>query len=305
VSAPGATTTHPVGWEQAHGRAHLLVRHVTELQYDAPVEEAHTEVRKAPVDTGLQRVLTHKVEVEPAAILGSYRDYFGNTVHHFDLLEPHESLRIVAESVVETSHAVACGPESEPDPRTWRERHAEFLHVSPCVPELPEYASIDHGVIPGLDADVFLGALEDLGATMVHDFRYEPGITGVESSPAELFAKGGGVCQDFAHVAIGVLRRSGVPARYASGYVYDPASASSGSTLRGAAASHAWVQARHPDLGWVGLDPTNDKLVDWQYVRVAVGRDYGDVRPVRGVFRGEGGQRLSVAVEVTRLAGSE
>jgi len=109
------------------------------------------------------------------------------------------------------------------------------------------------------------------------------------------------VCQDFSHVTLGVLRRAGVPARYASGYLYDPATDPAQSTLRGAAASHAWVQAWHPELGWAGLDPTNDKLVDWQHVRVAVGRDYGDVRPVRGIFRGEGEQSISVSVEVTRL----
>jgi len=288
--------------ESACEKVLLLVRHTTTLAYSGSAQEAHTETRKTPGPTGLQRVVTTKVEVEPEGLLRRHRDYFGNLVHHFDLLEPHVALRIAAESVVETTDAVACGPESPGDPRPRRERWAEFLHPSPRVPDLPEYARIPHRVSPDLPAGEFLAALEELGAVLERDFRYEPGATGVDSDPAEFFEKRAGVCQDFAHATLGILRRAGVPARYTSGYIYDPERDPARSTLRGAAASHAWVQAWHPDLGWVGLDPTNDKLVDWQYVRVAVGRDYGDVQPVRGVFRGGGEQQLSVAVEVTRLA---
>ena len=105
--------------------------------------------------------------------------------------------------------------------------------------------------------------------------------------------------------SLGVLRAAGVPARYASGYVYDPATddrRGESIPVRGSTASHAWVQAWHPELGWVGADPTNRKLVDWQYVRVAVGRDYRDVQPLRGVFQGHPGQHLEVRVEITRLA---
>ena len=300
------TATRPVGWEQAPERAHLMVRHVTELYYAAPAEEAHSEVRKSPVDTGLQRVVTSKVDVEPQTLMRKHRDYFGNVVHHFDLIDPHSALCITAESVVETAHAVACGPESdsgEADPRPWEERWAEFLHPSPFVPDLPHYETIRHEVSTSLEGEAFLTALEELGATLKNGFRYDPGLTEVDSSPAEFFEKGGGVCQDFAHATLGVLRRARVPARYASGYLYDPAKDPGKSILRGAAASHAWVQAWHPELGWVGLDPTNDKLVDWQYVRTAIGRDYRDVRPVHGIFRGEGEQSLSVFVEVTRLDG--
>jgi transglutaminase-like putative cysteine protease len=209
--------------------------------------------------------------------------------------------RITAESVVETAHAVACGPKAAADPRAWRERWAEYLHASSFVPDLPEYASIPHEVTSELPADEFLAALQELSATLKRDFRYVTGTTDVNSGPDVFFEKGGGVCQDFSHATLGILRLAGVPSRYASGYLYDPASAGAASDLRGAAASHAWVQAWHPEIGWVGLDPTNDKLVDWQYVRIAIGRDYGDVRPMRGVFRGETEQRHSVSVEVTRL----
>lgn len=282
-------------------RVHLSVRHVTELMYGGEASEAHSEVRKTPVDTGLQRVVTTRIDVQPSAVLKRHEDYYGNVVHHFDLLEAHGALCIAAESVVETSDAVACGPGDGEDARSGAERWAEFLHPSTFVPDLAEYGGIAHGVAPGLDGEAFLAALEDLGATLKRDFRYDPDTTEVDSTPAVFFEQGGGVCQDFAHATLGILRRARVPARYASGYLYDPAVEGDPSALRGAAASHAWVQAWHPELGWVGLDPTNDKLVDWQYVRVAVGRDYGDVRPLRGVFRGPGEQVLSVSVEVTRL----
>lgn len=299
-------------------KANLLVRHVTELSYGGDVIEEHSEIRKCPIDTGLQRVVMSKLEVEPQAVLNEHRDYFGNRVHHLDVFEPHSRLRIVAESVVETSHAIACGPESAPDDRPWQERWAEYLAPSPFVPDLPHYGSIAHGVQLELPVDQFAAALEEMGGQLKDRFRYDPTLTEVDSSPEVFFEKGGGVCQDFTHVAIGVLRRAGIPARYASGYLYDPSLDPSGFagnspnpalitadrdfTLMGTAASHAWVQAWHPELGWVGLDPTNDKLVDWQYVRVAIGRDYGDVRPVRGVYRGSPTQRLDVSVDVHRLA---
>ena len=287
-------------WD-AGDKAMLLVSHATHLQYAAPVVEAHSEVRKTPVDTGLQRVLTHKLDVEPAAPLHSEHDYFGNHVQHFNLLEPHEGLVIRAESVVETTDAVCCGPSQPPDGRPWRQRVAEFLHWSPAVPALPHYDEIAHGVDPELEPDAFVGALQELGATFQERFRYDPNATDVHSSPEVLFEKGGGVCQDLAHAMIGVLRRGGVASRYVSGYVYDPIDSEEGDNVRGASASHAWVQVWHPRMGWVGLDPTNDKLVDWQYVRVAVGRDYTDVQPLRGVFVGADAQWLQVEVNVKRI----
>ena len=287
-------------WD-ARDKAMLLVHHRTRLSYAEPVVEAYTELRKTPVDTGLQRVVTHKLEVAPASELHSHVDYFGSVVHHFNLLEPHDRLEITAEAVVETTDAVCCGPSPPPDARPWQERLAEYLHWSPAVPNLAEYAEIENPVQPGIAPQAFLDGLEALGATFQQRFRYDPEATDVHSGPEVLFEKGGGVCQDLAHAMLGVLRRAGVPCRYVSGYVYDPVGDDDGVHLRGAGASHAWVQAHHPELGWVGIDPTNDKLVDWQYVRVAAGRDYTDVQPLRGVFVGPREQRLDVEVEVSRI----
>jgi len=286
---------------QARDKALLWVRHSTRLSYGEPVVEARSEVRKTPVDTGLQRVVTTKLEVDPGVVVRAHTDYFGSAVRRFNILEPHSSVEVVSESVVETSDAVCCGPEAAPDPRPWGQRLAEFLHASPRVPPLDAYAEIPSRVSPELGPEEFLEALQDLGATFRKRFRHDTTLTNVHSSPAELFDKGGGVCQDFAHAMLGVLRRARVPARYASGYIYDASPEEGGTHVEGAAASHAWVQAWHPELGWVGIDPTNNKLVDWQYVRVAVGRDYTDVQPMRGVFVGASEQELFVEVKVKRV----
>jgi transglutaminase-like putative cysteine protease len=287
-------------WD-AKGKALMMVSHVTRLSYSEPVVEAHSEVRKSPVDTGLQRVVTHKVEIDPPARVGRYQDSFGSDVRYFNLLEPHDGVEIRATSVVETTDAICCGPSYDLDTRSWTEKLTEYIQWSASVPLLPEYQEIPNRVEEGLSGEDFVAALSDLGATFRSRFRYDPDATDVHSSPAELLAKGGGVCQDLTHAMLGVLRLSSVPCRYVSGYLFDPATERGGESIRGAAASHAWVQAWHRDLGWIGIDPTNNKLVDWQYVRVAVGRDYSDVQPVRGVFLGTARQSLGVEVEVKRI----
>ena len=287
-------------WD-ARDKALLMVSHVTRLSYAEPVVEAHSEIRKLPVDTGLQRVVTKSLEVSPTARVNEYVDYFGSHVHYFNLLEPHDFVEIRGSSVVETTDAICCGPKQEKDPRPWIEKLAEYVDWSPAVPMLPEYQDVPNRVDSGLDGDDFIAALQQLGSTFKSMFRYDPGATDVSSSPEVLFTKGGGVCQDLAHAMIGVLRLAAVPCRYVSGYLYDPANDEEGDRLQGAEASHAWVQVWHHELGWVGIDPTNDKLVDWQYVRVAAGRDYGDVQPLRGVFLGAPEQSLEVEVQVRRI----
>lgn len=280
-----------------------MVRHRTCLAYSEPVCEGHSEARKTPVPTGLQRVITTKLTVEPTVKTSEYRDWFGNVVHHFNVLGPHAAVAVLSECVVETTDAICCGPESAPDSRPWQQRWAEFLHPSPAVPLLEDYASLPNEVRVDLSAERFVDALAGLASEFPRRFEYDTRSTDVHSSPADLFHRGGGVCQDFAHAMLGVLRRAGVPARYASGYVYDGEEDEDARRVKGAGASHAWVQAWHPELGWVGVDPTNDRLVDWQYVRIGVGRDYTDVRPLQGVFTGRAEQELEVDVQVSRLDG--
>ena len=287
-------------WD-AKGKALLMVSHSTLLSYSEPVVESHSEVRKVPVDTGLQRVVTNSIDISPAALIDDYIDYFGTHVHHFNILEPHENVEIVANSVVETTDAICCGTDAATNQQVWEYLIPEYLSWSPAVPRLDEYQEVPNQVHSGMDGDEFTDALKELGSTFRSLFRYDPDVTDVNSSPDVLFEKGGGVCQDFTHAMLGVLRLASVPCRYVSGYVYDPADGAEEKRIRGGAASHAWVQTWHPDLGWVGIDPTNDKLVDWQYVRVAAGRDYTDVQPLRGVFVGAPEQKVDVKVRVTRI----
>lgn len=278
----------------------LRVSHKTEIHYSEPVTDSQVELRMSPIDTGLQRVLSHTLSVSPATRIRMHRDHFGNQVAHFNLLEPHDTLEMMAISEVETTNAVSCGPESAPDPRPYTERCQEFLLWSPGVPELTEYGSLDIPFAIDMEMDdiEFGHALYQMACYFFENFRYDPDVTHVHSSPKDLFEHGGGVCQDMAHAMIGVLRYHGIPSRYVSGYIFDPANDQIGEHLRGAAATHAWVQAWHEGYGWMGVDPTNRKLVDWQYVRTAIGRDYFDVPPNRGIFRGMAKQSVNVEVHI-------
>lgn len=277
----------------------LAVGHRTHLSYSDPVSLSHNEIRMSPIDIGLQRVLSHTITVDPEVPLSSHRDHFGNLVHYFNILEPHDALDIVASSIVETTNAISSGAESAPDPRPFDERWAEFLSWSPGVPPLTEYESVPHnGISMGMNEVEFGQALVELARYFYRSFRYDPDVTHVHSSPKELFEHGGGVCQDMAHAMIGVLRQIRVPARYISGYIFEPRKDQVGEHLRGAPATHAWVQVWHEGHGWMGIDPTNNKLVDWQYVRTAIGRDYFDVQPLKGVFAGQVEQTLDVSVHV-------
>lgn len=278
----------------------LEVTHSTRFTYSQAVSQSHNELRMSPADTALQKVLSHNITVSPEAELSCHSDHFGNLVHHFNILEPHDYLDITAQSRVQTTNAISCGPESSPDPRPYSERWVEYLSWSPGVPNLPEYATVSAGreISMAMDEEAFAESLYEMARYFFRSFRYDPDVTHVHSSPKELFANGGGVCQDMAHAMIGVLRKAGVPARYVSGYIFEPGKGDMGQHLRGSSATHAWVQAWHEGHGWVGIDPTNDKLVDWQYVRTAFGRDYFDVQPLRGVFVGGVEQTLAVDVHV-------
>jgi len=286
-----------------NGHARLHVRHLTRFDYSGPVVLTHNDTRITPMETGLQRVLDARIQVSPECPVGMHRDHFGNIVHHFNIATELEWLEITSEATVETTHAICCGPESEPDPRPYQQHWAEFLAWSAGVPELTEYSTVPHAheIRMQMSEDEFEAALVDVATYFFNTFRYDPDVTHVHSSPRELFEHGGGVCQDMAHALIGVLRTAGIPARYVSGYIYDPLGDKEGVHLRGASASHAWVQAWHDHFGWVGVDPTNDKLVDWQYIRTAIGRDYFDVQPVRGLFLGDVQQHMHVEVKVSRV----
>src|SRR3989339_941073 len=272
----------------------LQFTHRTRIDYDKPVVQGHSEIRKTPIKTGLQKPIETSLKVSPEVKVKGFFDHFKNQIFYFDILEPHRHIDIVSSGLVETTNGVCCGREGSKDERYIPVLVSEYTGWSPAVPKLMEYETIPNKVDTKMNQTEFEGALKELAGHFFYSFRYDPDVTHVFSNAKELFTHGGGVCQDMAHAMIGVLRLAGIPARYVSGYIYDPKKGEQGAHLRGASATHAWVQAWHKEAGWIGADPTNNKLVDWQYIRTAIGRDYFDVPPLRGTFVGSANQRVTV-----------
>lgn len=285
-------------------RYHLV--HVTEFHYDAPVSESYNEVRLRPIQDEKQSCLSFRLSTAPNSIATAYQDSFNNWVHQFSVLQEHRTLRVEAESVVLAHEAVTNGSESmglkEFDIE--RDRRAEdfFEYVAPTdyVPHLAQIRELSEEAESNSGGTV--GGFVHAASDLIHErFRYVQGATHVHSSVEDAISLGAGVCQDFAHLLLAVVRARGVPARYVSGYLVPPAAAEKGTSVEeviGGQASHAWVEVNLPGSGWTALDPTLGAPVGLRHVRLAYGRDYGDVAPVRGVYKGHAGQRLSVDVRV-------
>jgi len=292
-------------------RYHLT--HVTEFQYDGAVSESYNEVRLRPIHDDRQSCLSFRLVTSPNSNVTAYHDAFGNWVHQFNVFAEHHRLTVHSESVVlahdAPSNGVASMSLSEFDStgRELCEEYFDFIAPTTYVPHLPQLAELVEAASRESGGSVvgFVRASSDL----IHQrFRYVKGATHVNSSVADSLSLGAGVCQDFAHLMLGVVRRRGLPARYVSGYlVPEPKNhgAASPEEVVGGQASHAWVEVFLPGTGWMGFDPTLGKPAGLRHVRVAYGRDYGDVPPVRGVYKGHAGQRLSVDVRVRPAVDSE
>jgi transglutaminase-like putative cysteine protease len=261
----------------------LRVEHTTEFRYDEPIVEAYTELRLRPLEGGGQHCSSFRLVTDPAGVrLREYRDHFGNDVHHFDVLESHERLAVTAVSEVMTPEWFT-GDRRQPTPL---ELH-DFLHPTGYTPFAGAVTDLAKGHADGGGG---FERASRLMAAVREALVYEPGATDVQTRADEVLALGRGVCQDFAHVMLAACRCVGIAARYVSGYLYDP-------TLEGDnAASHAWVDIWDEERGWIALDPTHDRGQTESYVRVAVGRDYADVPPTRGVYTGAAKETLSVRV---------
>jgi transglutaminase-like putative cysteine protease len=284
-------------------RYHLL--HVTDFIYDGPVTESYNEVRLRPMHDDNQSCLSFRLTTNPASPAFSYRDSLGNWVHQVNILPVHTRLRVQAESVVLT-HDISTVTswmtldELEKRSEELQEEFYDMLAPSKYVPHLDEL----HLLIAMAESrcDGTVAGFVQSAASMIHGrFKYVKGATHVNSSIADSLKLGAGVCQDFAHLLLGVLRKRGIPARYVSGYLVahnkDNPVAKQEEVI-GGQASHAWAEAYLPDSDWMPLDPTLGKPVGMRHVRIAYGRDYSDVAPVRGVYKGHAGQRLSVDVSV-------
>ncbi len=273
----------------------LEIQHETRLRYATPVAEWLAEMRVEPVSDADQSCQTFFLGVSQPTPVHRYTDGFGNRVHHFNLLAPHLELRLVAASVVEThpvAKDLAASAATLPlDPDSLPIETLDFVSFRGPVRRTARLDPVLDQLRPPAGARV-ADVAEVVMAYIHANFTYAKAVTNASSPIDDVLTKGKGVCQDFAHLMIAVLRAFGVPARYVSGYVHRPNKESQ---------SHAWCEAWVPDAGWVGLDPTNGKPVDDHFVKVAIGRDYTDVPPNRGVYRGVGGESISVRVETREL----
>jgi transglutaminase-like putative cysteine protease len=278
----------------------LKVRHMTTYAYSGVVHASYNEARISPLDTPSQFTLEHRVEVHPAANLFRYRDYWGSRVHCFDLHHPHTELSVVGTSLVETAQRTPVLDETVAweaiDAPGLTDRFFEYLSDTRTTAADDAIADAARELRAAPTPAV---ALARLGEWLRGRVEYETGTTSVSTTAAEVLRAGRGVCQDYAHLGIAVLRAAGIPARYASGYLYpDELGGEVGATHRGE--SHAWLEAWVGD--WHPLDPTSGSPVAERHVLVARGRDYSDVAPLKGVYHGGPSHSLDVAVELTRVA---
>ena len=276
----------------------MRVIHATGYAYKSPVTASFNEARLTPRSDSRQNVVLNRVETVPATRSYRYVDYWGTAVTTFDLHAPHTELEVTSSSIVETDKG-----ELPEEKFSWEELHSaavidrydEYLTPTHFTPASRRLTRVGERIAKYNEPQEAI--IE--AANWVHtELSYVPGTTGVHTTGLDALREGKGVCQDFAHLTLILLRSMGIPSRYVSGYLHPNAEANVGDTIDGQ--SHAWIQAWTG--GWWNYDPTNDKEINEQYISVGVGRDYHDVTPLKGIYSGEGSTDLDVVVEITRLA---
>lgn len=280
-------------------RRRLRIEHRTGYRYESTVAASFNEVRMTPLNTRRQHVLSHQLHITPGAGVSEYQDYWGTTVHSFDVHDPHVMLEVVSTATVdtETEHFSAEGTDwSTLNSASVRDKWCEFLTPTTLVPTLTGSDSrieiVEQMRRLSTPADAIAHAF---GAVREH-ITYRAGATHVFTTADQAWSLGQGVCQDFSHTLLSLLRTAGIPARYVSGYLHDP-NKDIGVTNIGE--SHAWVEFWNG--GWEAIDPTNSREVAGSHVLVARGRDYEDVAPLKGIYAGGKSEALGVAVHITEL----
>jgi transglutaminase-like putative cysteine protease len=263
----------------------IQIEHITTFTYDKPISEAYTEMNLKPLDGNGQHCLSFDLTNEPHDEILTYRDRFGNTVHHFDVIQPHQMLMVAARSEVLTPEGFF-QPADQLSPLD----KYDFLMES-------GFAAINRGIMQFAEVHAPHSDPKTAALSLMHavyqSLKYEKGATDVTTTAEQALTLGRGVCQDFAHIMLAACRCRAIPARYVSGYLN-----SDGHD----AASHAWVDVYLRGQGWISLDATHNREQTAQYVRVATGRDYGDVPPTHGIFVGDAKEKMDVAVKVKVLA---
>lgn len=280
--------------------------HATRFKYEQPASESHNEVRLKPREAPSQRTIGFRLEVTPPAAVIEYQDAFGNVVHALSIHDPHHELVLRADSLIErtpprTPEGILPFSEFLVGDGLRSQEEYDFLHQSRYIPFSDRLKRLFWSAHPRMDEPV-----ADYTRRIVEwvrdQFEYEPGATDVHSDVNAILSAGAGVCQDFAHLTIGILRLAGIPARYVSGYLAPL------DRVRplGSQATHAWLEALLPESGWTGFDPTHGGPATDRHVRIAVGRDYADVPPVRGIYRSAGGNHsMGISVDISPSADPE
>ncbi|MEA3207540.1 MAG: hypothetical protein QOE70_597 [Chthoniobacter sp.] len=286
------------------------INHVTNYKYGHAAAEAYGEARLTPPNLPTQAVLSHRIVIDPEVQMSGYTDHFGNRVDFFSLPFRHKSL-VVSNQLVVRTQAVP-RPQSSLELSIQEARQIlgsaltdifDFLQPTPVVEIGREAVQWARKYLRG---DKLLGAaLEELNLAIAAEFAYKPGATENSTPLATVWKKKVGVCQDFAHIGLSILRTAGLPARYVCGYIEtDPPRRADGTVGRlvGAVATHAWIEVLVPGMIWVAIDPTNRQWVNERYVVISYGRDYRDASPLRGTFKGSGGQQMKARVMMKRRA---
>jgi transglutaminase-like putative cysteine protease len=279
------------------------IRHFTRYRYSRSVWQSMMEVRMHPRSEGNQRCFVFQLSVNPRARIFGYTDSYGNLVHHFDLPSRHSQLTIISDALVNIDVQPSI-PEvmnyegwSELEEHIEKKDYWDMLmpsHFARSSPELEQLA-MEIGATERRGRSP-LAFLRDIASGVHRSFSYVKKSTAVNSPIEDALRSRQGVCQDFAHIMIAIVRNARIPCRYVSGYLYH---SSENGHPSGDGATHAWVEALLPWVGWVGFDPTLDRLASERHIRTAIGRDYADVPPTMGMMKGQANTQLQVRVRVT------
>lgn len=282
------------------------IRHVTRYRYSAPIRESVMQLYMQPRSDGGQFLRSFQVTMEPRAQLFAYTDTMGNAVYHFDIPQSHSMLIIDVEATVEIARrppmAETVSTEEWASLDGVREQadHFDMLARTGYTTATPSLDTFMQELSLGPEAIRAtydpLSALHHLSRTLYAAFTYDRGSTTVDSPIDHALETRRGVCQDFTHIMLSIARSWGIPARYVSGYLFHERKGDERSAFD---ASHAWAEAYIPSVGWIGFDPTNNTLATERHIRVALGRDYADVPPSKGVYKGQAKGELAVAVSVS------
>ncbi|RZJ63285.1 MAG: transglutaminase family protein [Flavobacterium sp.] len=274
------------------------VKHTTRYEYRSPVTDSANQIILRPQTSEFQEIKNHRISVSPNVPIDYFQDYLGNSVGVFTIIQPHSSLEISSELDVLT-HPVVLPISPYSAQEEWKivaEKKQEFPYLDFVKSENFECKSELLDLVHKI-ARPDLSVMETttlLSSYIFENFTYKQGVTSIETQIDDIWKLKAGVCQDFAHLLLELLRLLDIPARYVSGYI-----SPSDEDLRGVGATHAWVEVFIPDYGWLGNDPTNNCWVSDRHIRIASGRNFSDCTPVKGTYKGTSSHTLTVLVVIT------